>query len=165
MDAFDASLFSLTGAEVELMDPQQRLLLEVSWEAVQSGHQQLALSGSPLAAATGVFVGIQQMEYGSLATAHDAALGAYSATGTPFSVAAGRLSFTYGFSGPAVSIDTACSSAMVGTHQAAQHLQRHGGGALSAGVNLMLAQRTTSAAQIAGEWAGLGGLQLSMLVL
>ena len=33
-----------------------------------------------------------------------------AATSTPFSVAAGRLSFTYGFGGPAVSIDTACSS-------------------------------------------------------
>jgi hypothetical protein len=74
-----------------------------------------------------------------------------AATGNPFSVAAGRLSFTYGFSGPAVSIDTACSSAMVGTHMAVQHLQRHRGGALSAGINLMLAERTTSAAQIAGK--------------
>lgn len=77
------------------------------------------------------------------------ALSAFSATGTPFSVAAGRLSFTYGFSGkaciflqcpknnvpiphmsfcvlptgPAVSVDTACSSAMVGSHMALQHLQ------------------------------------------
>ena len=77
-----------------------------------------------------------------------------AATGNPFSVAAGRLSFTYSFSGPAVSIDTACSSAMVGTHMAVQHLQRHRGGALSAGVNLMLAERTTSAAQIAGKREG-----------
>ena len=66
-------------------------------------------------------------------------------------MAAGRLSFTYGFSGPAVSIDTACSSALVAAHQAAAHLQRHGGDALSAGVNLMLAERTTAAAQAAGE--------------
>lgn len=28
------------------------------------------------------------------------------------------------------------------------HLQRHGGAALSAGVNLMLAERTTTAAQV-----------------
>ena len=66
-------------------------------------------------------------------------------------MAAGRLSFIFGFSGPAVSIDTACSSAMVGTHMAAQHLQQHMGDALSAGVNLMLAERTTLAAQAAGE--------------
>lgn len=74
-----------------------------------------------------------------------------AATGTPFSVAAGRLSFTYGLSGPAVSIDTACSSALVGTHMAMQHLNESLGDALSAGVNLMLAEGTTNAAQAAGE--------------
>ena len=45
VDRFDASLFSLTSNEVELMDPQQRLLLEMSWEAIQTGHQQLLLAG------------------------------------------------------------------------------------------------------------------------
>lgn len=53
--------------------------------------------------------------------------------------------------GPAVSVDTACSSSLVGAHMAVQHLQRHAGSALSGGVNLMLAERTTAAAQIAGE--------------
>lgn len=57
-----------------------------------------------------------------------------------------------------VSIDTACSSALVGAHAAAQHLGKHGGAALSAGVNLMLAEHTTAATQIAGEyhpWVGI----------
>ncbi len=49
-----------------------------------------------------MWVGIQQMEYGNLAAAHMPAMGAFTATGTPFSVAAGRISFTYGFKGPAV---------------------------------------------------------------
>jgi 3-oxoacyl-(acyl-carrier-protein) synthase/acyl carrier protein len=141
--SFDASLFQLTSNEVEVMDPQQRLLLEVSWEALQAGPGACGPD-------TGVYVGIQQMEYGSMASAHTPVMGAFAATGTPFSVAAGRLSFTYGFGGPAVSIDTACSSAMVAAHSAAQHLQRRGGAALSAGVNLMLAERTTAAAQVAG---------------
>lgn len=47
----------------------------------------------------GVYVGIQQMEYGSLAAAHLGALGAFAATGSPFSVAAGRISFNYGLKG------------------------------------------------------------------
>ena len=58
---------------------------------------------SNLPGATGVYVGIQQMEYGQLAAGHIASMGAFTATGTPFSVAAGRLSFNYGFHGPAVS--------------------------------------------------------------
>ena len=42
----------------------------------------------------------------------------YSALGLAGSVAAGRISFTYGFIGPCVSIDTACSSSLVATHSA-----------------------------------------------
>jgi acyl transferase domain-containing protein/NADPH:quinone reductase-like Zn-dependent oxidoreductase/acyl carrier protein/NAD(P)-dependent dehydrogenase (short-subunit alcohol dehydrogenase family) len=150
--SFDPVAFQLTGNEAEVMDPQQRLLLETSWEAIKAvaTTSNTSASASVLGIDTGVYVGIQQMEYGGLAAQHLPAMGAYSATSTPFSVAAGRLSFTYGFIGPAVSIDTACSSAMVAAHSAAQHLEKRGGAALSAGINLMLAERTTSAAQIAG---------------
>lgn len=51
---------------------------------------------------TGVYIGIQQMEYSGLAAPHLSSIGPFSATGGPFSVAAGRLSFTYGLKGPAV---------------------------------------------------------------
>lgn len=107
VDVFDATFFSLAANELELMDPQQRLLLEVSWEALHSGQGQANRTGEARvrldklsiiylqttsvavtaacpnagpahAHATGVFVGIQQMEYGGLAAAHGATLGAYS---------------------------------------------------------------------------------------
>lgn len=58
---------------------------------------------SSLGQTTGVFIGIQQMEYGSLAAAHINNMGAFAATGSPFSVAAGRISYTFGLRGPAVS--------------------------------------------------------------
>ena len=47
----------------------------------------------------GVFVGIQQMEYSGMLAPHLSSIGPYSATGGAFSVAAGRLSFTYGLKG------------------------------------------------------------------
>ena len=57
---------------------------------------------SAAASGTGIYVGIQQMEYGSLASPHLQSIGPFSATGGPFSVAAGRMSYTYGLKGPAV---------------------------------------------------------------
>ena len=47
---------------------------------------------------TAVYVGIQQMEYFGKAASH-LSLSPYSATGSGFSVAAGRLSFVYGLKG------------------------------------------------------------------
>ena len=82
---------------------------------------------------------------------------AHSATGGAFSVAAGRLSFTYSLKGPAVSIDTACSSALVAAHQGV--LQLHSVPqypVLAAGVNLVLSEATTAAAQAAGMLAADG---------
>ena len=51
----------------------------------------------------GVYIGIQQMEYGQLAAPHLQKMGPFTATGGPFSVAAGRLSYIFGLKGPAVS--------------------------------------------------------------
>ena len=99
----------------------------------------------------GAFVGIQQMEYASLAMPFTASLGPYTATGGPLSVAAGRISFTYGIKGPALSIDTACSSSLVATHVAMQHVQvAQQRSALAAGINLLLSETTTAVAQAAG---------------
>ena len=47
----------------------------------------------------GVYVGMQQMEYVGLSAPYLAGMGPYTATGGLFSVAAGRLSFTYGMKG------------------------------------------------------------------
>ena len=52
----------------------------------------------------GVYVGIQQMEYGGMSAPYLMSIGPFSATGGHFSFAAGRMTFTYGFNGPTASI-------------------------------------------------------------
>ena len=71
--------------------------------------------------ATGVYVGVSQLEYARISLeSGPASLNTYYATGAHLSVASGRLSYTYGLKGPAMTVDTACSSSLVTTHLAAK---------------------------------------------
>ncbi|QWR78733.1 type I polyketide synthase [Candidatus Magnetomonas plexicatena] len=138
VDTFDAHLFGISPKETVNIDPQHRILLEVTWEAIENA----AISSDTLYGSnTGVFVGISGFEYGALQfTAQDARLiNAYSGVGAGLCVAAGRLSYTFGLTGPSMSIDTACSSSLVATHLAVQSLRRRECNmGIAAGVNLIL---------------------------
>jgi acyl transferase domain-containing protein/SAM-dependent methyltransferase len=136
VDRFDAGFFGISPREAATMDPQQRLLLEVAWHALEdAGHPPGAVAGSR----TGVYLGISNSDYGRALYAHREAIDAYFATGTAFSVAAGRLSYFLGAHGPAVAVDTACSSSLVALHLACQALRLgECDRALVGGVNLVL---------------------------
>lgn len=143
VDRFDAAFFGISPREAVHLDPQQRLLLEVAWESLE--HAAMAperLVGSR----TGVFVGICNNEYGSLhlTPGRPAHVDAYFGTGNAVSVAAGRLSYFFGWQGPSIALDTACSSSLVAAHLAVQSLRRNECGmALVGGVNLMLRPEST----------------------
>ncbi len=135
---FDASFFNITPVEAHQIDPQQRILLEVSWKTLESASINVQkLEGSN----TGVFVGISSSEY-SEAINFDK-LNTYSLTGSMLSTASGRISYTFGFQGPSLSIDTACSSSLVAVHQAVTSLNTGQCDlALTGGVNIMLTPKT-----------------------
>ncbi|CAM2068741.1 Amino acid adenylation domain-containing protein [Sulfidibacter corallicola] len=138
VDRFDASFFRITPREAEAMDPQQRLLLEVAWEALE--HACMPPDGL-YGQVGGVFVGITRVDYGmsQLLGGDPRHIDAYSGTGSALGVAAGRLSFVLGLTGPSFAVDTACSSSLVALHQACTALRRDECRfALAGGVNLLL---------------------------
>lgn len=141
IDKFDCQFFGITPREVECMDPQQRILLELAWEAIErAGYAMDCLQGCE----GGVFIGPSPNEYVRLCGSHSAELAAHVGTGNHNSVTAGRISYHFGWQGPSLALDTACSSALVAVHMACQSLrQKECNIALAGGINLMLLADTS----------------------
>lgn len=135
ISAFDAALFGISPREAVEIDPQQRLLLEVSWQALErAGIAPDSLRRSR----TGVFTGISSSDYENRRLQCGQSLNAYVGTGNAHSIAANRLSYFYGFEGPSMAVDSACSSSLLALHLACRSL-RDGEceTALACGVNIL----------------------------
>jgi amino acid adenylation domain-containing protein/non-ribosomal peptide synthase protein (TIGR01720 family) len=137
-DHFDAAFFGISPKEAQSMDPQQRLLLELAWHAFESGNLR---PDTWAGREVGVFVGMSGIDYALklFAPSNRERIDPYFGTGSTLSPAAGRLSYYFKFNGPAMVVDTACSSALVAIHLAVQSLRRgECEAALTAGVNRIL---------------------------
>ena len=121
IDQFDARFFGISPREADLLDPQQRLLLEAAWEALDDAGQTRA---NLLGSQTGVFIGLWINDYEARLFRDPARAEFYMTTGSGRYSAAGRLSYTFGFQGPSLTLDTACSSSLVAVHHAVQSLRR-----------------------------------------
>ena len=122
-DCFDAGFFGYTPKEAALMDPQHRIYLECAWAALEdAGYDAARYAGS-----IGVMGGVARNTYlvnnvlthpQYFNTIEDFTKGITQEKDFP----ATRVAYKLNLKGPAVNIQTACSSSGVAVHLACQSL-------------------------------------------
>ena len=117
IDAFDHRFFKKSSREAATMDPQQRLLLEVAYQAMESSgyFDQSMIAARPLDD-IGCYLGACANDYNDNVASHPP--NAFSSLGTLRAFLSGKISHYFGWTGPSVTYDTACSSSAVAIHSA-----------------------------------------------
>jgi amino acid adenylation domain-containing protein len=129
VDQFDAEFFHFLPREAELADPQQRVLLECAWNAFEdAGYDPARVHGN-----VGVFAGSSINTYLLLQLASDEKfrreftrsyqVGSFPAlVGNGHDFLATRISYKLNLRGPAMTVQSACSTSLLAIAQAWQSL-------------------------------------------
>ncbi|MFI0011258.1 type I polyketide synthase [Streptomyces globisporus] len=137
VDGFDAGFFGMSGREAELTDPQQRLFLECCFHALEDGgyaggeDRYAGLDGGSVRIGVYGSSGYRLYSLHSYLAHHLAAEAGSGDWMTAKQVQVGnytdftatRAAFRLGLTGPALTVSTACSSALVSVHLACQALR------------------------------------------
>ncbi|WP_405773937.1 SDR family NAD(P)-dependent oxidoreductase [Streptomyces sp. NBC_01538] len=120
---FDANFFGYSARDAVITDPQHRLMLEICWEALDDG----GYGAADARGRVGVFAGSNISSYLSRylmsgAIAGEADIYASVIGNDKDSLATG-VSYKLGLTGPSLSVQTFCSTALVATHLACQSLR------------------------------------------
>jgi acyl transferase domain-containing protein len=144
IEMFDATFFGYSPRDAEIIDPQQRLFLECAWEALEAaGYNPETYRGQ-----IGVYAGLTENDYwlknlhshngSSLATS-----GFSLIVGNDKDYLATRVSYKLNLRGPSVTVQTACSTALVAVHLASQALLNgECDMALAGGVSIRIPQKS-----------------------
>ncbi|WP_344341805.1 polyketide synthase, partial [Kitasatospora putterlickiae] len=122
-DRFDAAFFGYNPREAEIMDPQHRVFLECAWEALESaGCVPEAFEGR-----IGVFAGAGMNTYllhnvTANRRVFDSAGPYQTLLASDKDFLATRVAYKLGLTGPALSVQTACSTSLTAVHLACQSL-------------------------------------------
>ena len=120
---FDPRFFGYSNREAEIMDPQQRVFLEVAWEALENAGYDSERPPGPI----GVFAGSGINTYfaGNVATRPDvlSSFGMFPAVVlNEKDFISTRVAYAMDLHGPALTVQTACSTSLVAVCYAAQSL-------------------------------------------
>ena len=144
VENFDAAFFGITPREAELMDPQQRIFLELCWSCLERGGYVPDAHTEPV----GIFAGMHNATYFQrhISTRPDLVdkLGAFQVMlGNEKDYLTTRVAHKLNLTGPAISINTACSTSLVAIAQAFDALRAgHCAMALAGGVSITCPPRS-----------------------
>ncbi|NUT48565.1 MAG: polyketide synthase, partial [Saccharothrix sp.] len=122
-DRFDAAYFGYNPRESELMDPQHRVFLECAWTALESaGYDPTRRTDR-----VGVFAGASMNSYLAFNVLRNRRV--YGSTGPYRTLLASdkdflatRVAYKFDLRGPALTVQTACSTSLTAVHLACQSL-------------------------------------------
>ena len=143
IEYFDAGFFRMSTRDAEIADPQHRLFMECAWQALEHAGYPPERTESRV----GLYAGVGENTYRRLHLEPNQALmssvGAYRiATLNVADFLATYTAFKLNLTGPAVTVQTACSTSLVAVHMACQSLLNFECDmALAGGVSVFLPQR------------------------
>lgn len=153
VDRFDAAMFRLTPLQAQMLDPQQRVWLECVYRAMEDAGLPVGVPGENSGRNIGVFTGGRDSSYlwhlvGGNRRGVDALLSGSTEDALELlnsndrdSIAT-RTSFLFGFTGPSLTVQTACSTSLVAVAQACQSLvSRQCDVAIAGGVTVTFPQK------------------------
>lgn len=119
---FDTRFFNMSPREAENTDPAQRLAITTTYEAMEMAGMVSNRTLSTQQDRIGVFFGTTSDDWREVNSGQD--VGTYFIPGGNRAFVPGRISYFFRFSGPSLSIDTACSSSFAAIQAACSYLWR-----------------------------------------
>lgn len=123
---FDARLFGYSAVEASVLDPQQRVFLECAWVALEDAGCDPDRFDAPIAVYAGSLLSTYLMHNLLPRTDLQASLGIPMLfQGNQPDQLAPRVAYKLNLRGPAITVQTACSTSLVAVHLAVQSLLTH----------------------------------------
>ena len=135
MSKFDINLFKMSPREAAQTDPMQRMMLLTAYEALESAGY-YDKGDQDVRPRNGTFYGVAGDDYRQVNSGQDVDINYI--TGGTRAFGPGRVSYHFGWEGPSMSVDAACSASAVAIHQAISSLRlKECDTALAGGANLL----------------------------
>ncbi len=119
-DKFDAAFFGYTAREARLIDPQHRVLLECAWKAMEHAGYDVTSSANSVGIVAGCSMNSYLLFNGMVSEFLRDYVLTLSCSDKDF--LATRIAYKLNLQGPALTVQTACSTSLVAVHLACRGL-------------------------------------------